>query len=198
MNLLLISRVQANLSIPNLGEAFRLHIEEKKHPAVRASSLTAWNLLLHGLKLLELPMHPSVAFSADGKPHFAELDHHFSLSHSGDWASALLSPAPCAVDLEHLRPEIQTRLTPRCLSDAEKQAGMDFFEAWTKKECIVKLNGRGWTAHPNQIDTLQSQFEGCFFTRRIQPGADAYVLSALCMDGQAPIFKQIEPETLFP
>ena len=58
--------------------------------------------------------------------------------------------------------------------------GCDFFDVWTKKECIAKLDGRGMPAHPNRMDTLDACYENRFFTRCISDSqGNKYVLSAL-------------------
>lgn len=49
MNLLLISEIREGLTPPAFGGEFTAHIEQKTNPAVRAASLTAWNLLAEGL-----------------------------------------------------------------------------------------------------------------------------------------------------
>lgn len=198
MSLLLICEIARGLSTPEFGAALAAHIDGKSHPDVRAASLTAWNLLARGLKQLGFVRLPEVVFEAGGKPRFTNSDLSFSLSHSGKLAAALLSPAPCAVDLEQLRPEVEARLEGRCLSDAERAAGCGFFECWTKKECIGKLSGKGIPAHPAQLDSLDPAYADRFFIREIQEdGAARYVLAALCMDGIAPIFQKALPEELF-
>lgn len=50
MNLLLISEIREGLTPPSFGGEFAAHIERKTNPAVRAASLTAWNLLAEGLR----------------------------------------------------------------------------------------------------------------------------------------------------
>lgn len=198
MNLLLICEIACGLPTPEFGAVLAAHIDEKKHPDVRAASLTAWNLLACGLKQLGFVRLPEVVFEAGGKPRFTNANLCFSLSHSGNLAAALLSPAPCAVDLEQLRPAMEARLGGRCLSDAERAANCGFFECWTKKECIGKLSGKGIPAHPAQLDSLDPAYADRFFIREIQEdGAARYVLAALCMDGIAPIFQKALPEELF-
>ena len=198
MNLLLICEIACGLPTPEFGAALAAHIDEKKHPDVRAASLTVWNLLACGMKQLGFVRLPEVVFEAGGKPRFTNADLCFSLSHSGNLAAVLLSPAPCAVDLERLRPAVEARFGGRCLSDAERAAGCGFFECWTKKECIGKLSGKGIPAHPAQLDSLDPAYADRFFIREIQDGCAArYVLTALCMDGNTPIFQKKLPEELF-
>lgn len=197
MNLLLISEMNMSLTEPDFGPALRRHLEEKKHPGVYASSLTAWNLLALGMARLGSNILPEVEFEANGKPLFRNHPLHFSLSHSGNLAAALLSDAPCAVDVERIRPETAQRLRMHCLSPAELRAGCDFFECWTRKECLGKLHGSGISAHPAQTDSLNSEYAGFFHTQKIQDAAGReYALTALCMNPKNITIQKIEPEAL--
>lgn len=198
MNLLLIYETAGNLRIPEFGEAFAAHIRRKTHPDIQAASRTAWSLLAHGMKLLGHDPLPRAAFMPGGKPYFENCSLHFSLAHSGSLAAALISPGPCAVDIECIRPETEARLAARCLSEAEQAAGCGFFETWTKKECIGKLTGQGLPARPYEMDILRSPYAGCFFTEAIfDSGGQEYMLCTLCTEGYSPKIQKITPEELF-
>ena len=189
MTLLLFSEIHENLTPPAFGGDFAAHIARKAHSKGRAASLTAWNLLALGLRRLGYADLPAVAFGSRGKPEFSNMDLHFSLAHSNNLAAALLSDAPCGVDVERVRPDVAERLRERCLSPRERARQLDFFECWTKKECIGKLNGRGIGSHPARTDTLDAQWADQFYTQRITDTAGSeYVLTALCAD--APILIQ--------
>ena len=195
MSLLLISEIRDGLTPPEFGGDFAAHIARKNNPAVRRASLTAWNLLAAGLRRLGLAELPAVSFSAQGKPAFTDSHIHFSLAHSGNIAVALLSGAPCGVDVERVRPEISRRLRGRCLNEREQEFG--FFECWAKKECIGKLDGHGIDAHPARIDTLDARWRGRFLARRITDAAGKeYALAALCEDANKLIIQWIGPEAL--
>lgn len=183
MSLLLYGEIRPMETIPDFGAALHEHLRAKTNPAVHASSLATWSLLAEGLRRLGMKALPEVRFNPGGKPCFANSPLHFSLSHSGKLAAVLISDAPCGVDVEQLRPEVAARLHERCLSDGERARGCDFFELWTKKECIAKLDGRGLPSHPSEIDTLDPRWNGHFFTTRVRDSAgQAYALSALCGD----------------
>jgi phosphopantetheinyl transferase len=123
---------------------------------------------------------PQVAFTPAGKPCFPGEKLYFSLAHSGNTAAAVLSDAPCGVDIELVRKNVDPRLVKRCLSENELAAGCDFFDIWTKKECIAKLEGSGLPGRPNCMDTLASQYENHFFTQRIfDSSGNEYALTAL-------------------
>lgn len=181
MNLLLISEIQDEIAPPEFGGEFAAHIERKRNPAVRNASRTAWNLLAQGLQRLGCEPLPTVHFGERGKPEFVDCPLHFSLAHSGRLAAALISPAPCGVDIERIRPEVAERLRVRCLSSEEQRHNLDFFECWTKKECIGKLTGDGVDGSPAKLDTLNPRWANQFFFESLTDSAgQSYALAALC------------------
>ena len=181
MSLLLCGEIRPMETTPDFGPALHEHLRAKTNPAVHAASIAAWSLLAGGLRILGLEELPEVHFEPNGKPYFVNSFLYFSLSHSGRFAAALISEEPCGVDVEQVRPEVAERLRERCLSDGERARGCDFFEIWTEKECIAKLDGSGMRSHPSEIDTLDPRWNGRFFTTRIHDSAgQAYALSALC------------------
>lgn len=183
MSLLLYCEIRPIETIPDFGAALHEHLRAKANPAVHAASIAAWSLLAEGLHRLDLEELPEVRFDPCGKPRFIDSSLHFSLSHSGKLTTVLISEAPCGVDIELVRPEVAARLRERCLSDGERARGCDFFEIWTRKECIAKLDGSGMRNHPSEIDTLDPRWNHRFFTTRVLDSADqAYALSALCGD----------------
>lgn len=195
MNRLLIGEIGQDPLPSGLPIALQKHIESKIHPAVRAASISAWRLVCIGAKSMGLDPLPEIAFEPSGKPYFPSCELCFSLSHSRDLAAVLLSTAPCAVDLEWMRPEAEARLSARVLSPAEQAAGVPFFEAWTQKECIGKLSGQGLTAHPARIDTLDPAYAGRFFSRTLSHAGQSYMLTALCMNATPPeIIKNLPEE----
>ena len=186
MSLLLFTEIADNLLPPAFGGDFAAHLARKSNPTVRRASIAAWSLLAAGLARLGCNSLPDVRFSARGKPEFIGLPLHFSLAHSGSLAAALISDAPCGVDIERIRPEVADRLRARCLSPEEQCRDLDFFECWTKKECIGKRTGDGIDAHPAQIDTLDERWSSRFFyTTLLDSANQPYALSALCEDAAA-------------
>ena len=195
MSLLLYGEIRPMETIPDFGAALHEHLRKKTNPAVRASSLATWSLLAEGLRRLGLEALPEVRFDPGGKPRFIDSPLHFSLSHSGNLAAVLISDAPCGVDVEQLRPEVAARLHERCMSDAERARGCDFFELWTKKECIAKLDGRGLPSHPSEIDTLDPRWSGRFYTTHVRDSiGQEYALSALCGNAEALQIIKIDTE----
>ena len=180
MNALYLCEIAGDLPLPDFGAAFCAHIAAKTHPNVRAASLSAWNLLAVILREKGYAVLPEVAFTDGGKPYFPNSPLHFSLAHSHHLAAAILSAAPCGVDIEMVRENVDQRLLKRCLSENELAAGCDFFEVWTKKECIAKLEGCGLPGRPYCMDTLDVKYENRFFCRRILDfDGNEYALAAL-------------------
>ena len=197
MNLLLICEIHEGLCLPAFGPEFERHMEDKHHPAVRSASGTAWKLLETALRRMGIKKLPQVRFEEMGKPVFADSSLHFSLSHSGRLAAALLSDAPCAVDVEAVRDEVRDKLIKRCLNERELALGCDFFECWTKKECLGKLSGRGLPPRPAELNSLDAAYADLF---RLHRAADSngqeYQLCALCMNRDKLQIQKIEPEEL--
>ena len=193
--------VTPEAAIPDFGEEFLQHIQSKNNPQVYAASLTAWNLLANEIKKMGLSL-PEVRFEENGKPYFPNFGLfktdfslqnsnfsrisdafssnsglYFSISHSGGLAAVMISDFPCGVDVEMIRPEVSEKLYARCMHPEEIRAGMDFFEAWTKKECLAKLSGKGMPGHPSTINTLE--YTG-WHTEKILDSHDRpYILSAI-------------------
>lgn len=187
MNLMLIGEISECASLPGFGSEFERHMEAKHHPSVRAASQTAWSLLAAALHKLGITELPQVHFEETGKPSFADSPLYFSLSHSGGMAAALLSDAPCAVDIEAANKDVSQKLIDRCLNEREKALDCDFFEYWTKKECLGKLSGKGLPSHPAELDSLNPEFDGCFHVYRFAASdGRIYVLTALCMNKEKP------------
>lgn len=197
MNLLLICEIVQDLPLPVFGGEFAAHIASKRNTAVRAASLTAWNLLACALKQTGIEQLPDVHFGENGKPCFDTCPLHFSLAHSKNMAAALVSDAPCAVDIEAVRSQVRDKLYERCLSETEIRSGCDFFDVWTQKECMGKLSGKGLPARPAEMNSLDPEYARCFFPQRLWDSAGhEYALAALCTNGIKPETKKIMPEEL--
>jgi 4'-phosphopantetheinyl transferase len=88
-----------------------------------------------------------------GKPLLVDFPRvHFNLSHSGDWAvCAVAEDGPIGVDIEEMRPlPDYDELAARVFSAEEMRrmaAASDslrtFYDIWTKKEAVIKADGRG-------------------------------------------------------
>ena len=94
---------------------------------------------------------------AKGKPHLEASPLHFNLTHSHDVALLAVSEAaPVGVDVERKRPmESADSIVRRYFSPGERDEYLRlpeserpdaFFRCWTRKEAVVKAEGRGMFA----------------------------------------------------
>ncbi|HEX7140823.1 MAG TPA: 4'-phosphopantetheinyl transferase superfamily protein [Vicinamibacterales bacterium] len=128
--------------------AARFHFESDRRRYVAA------HLALRNV-LAELTGRPpsSLRFgrTEHGKPFLLESDLHFSLSHSHDFIAIAVAHAPVGIDVERIRPEVETsEIASRYFRPDEvqwianqRQRDLAFFQLWTLKEAIIKADGRG-------------------------------------------------------
>ena len=91
---------------------------------------------------LETHPLPEIFLTERGKPHFADTEPYFSLSHSHGVIFVAVSDAPIGADVELIDEKKRSvRLAERFFSDNEKDE--DFFTVWTRKEAYVKMTGEG-------------------------------------------------------
>lgn len=194
MNLLLYGEIRRGMALPDFGGSFREHMQSKHNPDVYAASLSAWSLLAHGLHAMGISCLPDATFTDGGKPVFTNCPLHFSLSHSGSLAAALISDAPCGVDVEIIRPEIEAKLRQRVLTEAELARGEDFFSAWTKREAAAKLSGAGMAARPCKMNLSKYEKMNLLQTTLADGLNRKYFLTALCEN--AGEIRLVRPENL--
>jgi len=119
-------------------------LEEIKHPQ-RYRESVAGRLALYEAGLLQGLSLTRLQKDSHGKPHVTDAGWHVSITHSSDYAAALLSPSPCGLDIEPIRPKLN-RVCAKFLSAAELSHAADRTEYlcvyWTAKEAIYKLHGR--------------------------------------------------------
>ena len=181
--MLIVAEIREGLTAPDFGPVYRTHMEEKHHEGHRRDSVCAWRLLAEGLRRMGYENMPEVVFLEGGKPVFRKEKLHFSLSHSGRLAAAVISEENCAVDVEIIDSKMEEKLRMRCMHENESAAGMDFFECWTKKECLGKLNGKGMPSQPCKID-LTKEKTGFFSEVLSDSGHKKYRISAAGFQGK--------------
>lgn len=82
-----------------------------------------------------------------GKPHLKDSKLFISISHSNEFAAALVAPVSCGIDIQYIVPKIR-RIVPRFCSPTEKKhiksnADLKTMHIiWGAKECIYKSYGR--------------------------------------------------------
>lgn len=112
-----------------------------------------------------------IHYSTEGKP-FVEGGNHFNISHSGDYVVLAEADSPVGVDVERVADiGIDDDLRNAALTEKEKSWVKDsllrFYVVWTRKESLIKCEGRGFTSEPNEIDSLPENdfvlYEGKYY-----------------------------------
>lgn len=93
-----------------------------------------------------------------GKPFFQDYpDHHFNISHSGQYILCALDCAPVGIDIQIVKPR-RTAFLDRICSLEERKWLLEqddkpdaFTILWTLKESICKYSGRGLTLPISEI-----------------------------------------------
>ena len=119
-------------------------VEEIRHPQRQRES-TAGRLALYeagkalGLSLTQLHKDEF------GKPHISNEGYAVSITHSADYAAALVTRQQCGIDVEPIRPKLN-RVCSKFLSEAELSHAADDTEHlcvyWTCKEAVYKYYGK--------------------------------------------------------
>ena len=124
---------------------------------------TAAGLAAAGLLLAEYvtPHGEAILRTAEGKPYLPG-GPEFSLSHGGGLAALLISDVPCGVDVERVNRTASERVRARVLRQEEAVSGRAFAWLWTRKEAVMKLDGRGLGLDPQCFSVLgaRTQLDG--------------------------------------
>lgn len=91
--------------------------------------------------------------TATGKPYLPG-GPELSLSHGGALATLLLADAPCGVDVEPIGRTASPAVRARVLRPEERADGRAFAWLWTRKEAVMKLDGRGLALDPRSFSVL--------------------------------------------
>ncbi len=93
-----------------------------------------------------------------GKPFLPGKKVFFSLSHSGDYALLAADDTEVGADLEKnagFLPKVAERVfTPEELEWMNGSPEIRFYQLWTMKESVMKLDGRGFSLAPNSFSVL--------------------------------------------
>ena len=108
------------------------------------------------------------------KPFLPDEQYHFSISHCGDYAAAIVSRSQrVGIDVELVRPMVE-KLIPKFLSEKERNMlGEPILEQatlfWSAKEAVFKWFGNGAVDFRNHIHLLDvhtgSETIDCSFTK---------------------------------
>ena len=130
----------------------RKRLGELKTDLLKKQSCAAEYALICAMQAYSNEILPPFEYFASehGKPEFIEYKSiHFSLSHSGDYAVCAIGERPVGIDVEK-KHDIISGVVDKYYNPAE--AKMDFTDVWTRKEAVVKADGRGIAADLSQID----------------------------------------------
>lgn len=124
---------------------------EKEHPILEKLSPRKKSEWIHSRNLL-YSLSPLVTgkeclYDDFGKPVLTESDLHISVSHSQGFASAMISPFSCGVDIQ-VYSDTVNRIAERFMSAHEEKTflGADRYKRlhllWGAKECMYKAYGK--------------------------------------------------------
>lgn len=147
-----------------ITEDRREKIAKYKNPAPARLSMGAGILLWLAMEKCGYANHYyDIKFGKFGKPYFEDIAFHFSLSHSGDYVICVYSDITVGADLQKINHKMP-KYTNKILSDEEKsfleknnEANQLFFHLWTKKESLIKWDGRGLRLPLNQFSFIKGQ-----------------------------------------
>ena len=122
-----------------------------------------------------------IAYAEWGKPFVVGRSNlSISLSHRHRYACAYVAKVDvgdirCGVDIERVVPlsERYQKLSHRFLLDIPLTSPLDFFTAWTKTECLVKLTGEGMKGAKHLPDTTHMTLSHQTLTH---PNGDTYLV----------------------
>lgn len=178
-------------SLP-FGESERERILSIKNSAAQKNSLSALLCLNKLIKRARLDGEElSIIREKNGKPRFASLPYHFSISHSRELCAVALSSENVGLDLEFIDPSRNVEALSKRFFSSEEHSRLlasensleDFFALWVKKEALAKLSGEGLASicRGQIIDGSKYSFREYKLT---VDGADARL--SLCFEGDAP------------
>ena len=126
-------------SLP-FGESERERLLSMKNPATQKNSLSALLCLDRLIKRVWCGEDLTIIREKNGKPRFASLPYHFSITHSRDLCAVALSSENVGLDLEFIDPSRNVEaLSKRFFSPEEhsrlfesNNAVENFFTLWVK------------------------------------------------------------------
>lgn len=110
-----------------------------------------------------------------GKPLSIDEKIYFSVSHTKEVLAIAFSTSPVGIDIEKHKEQVDLdKLIKRVSSNTDAITSLtDFYDLWTKKEAVFKLNGNLSTFIPKNVDINES----CLKTFRFKFLLDTYSVS---------------------
>ena len=128
--------------------------------------------------LLKAAKGQTIHYNESGKP-FVDGGNFFNISHSGDYVVLAEADCPVGVDIERVA-DIGIN---EAFAEREKLWVKDsllrFYVVWTRKESLIKCEGRGFESEPCEIDALH---ENDFDSPVLYKGK-YYSVSSFMIDG---------------
>ncbi|AXG70742.1 4'-phosphopantetheinyl transferase sfp [Kordia sp. SMS9] len=145
----------------------------------------------------------SMSQTAFGKPYIANSNVHFNISHSGSIvACAITKDVEIGLDMEQIRPidmlHFKSQMTEnewQYVNSAENQL-QAFYEYWTKKEAVLKADGRGMSIPLVSFEIINNTAtinSNTYYTKKIHL-AETYmchIASAQALNADAITIKRI-------
>lgn len=137
-----------------------------------AATVGAYSLLLCGLSEAGFKRETDIAFGENGKPYLKGSDIFFNVSHSGEYATCVISDCETGIDIEKIR-SVNGRILARWFTgeEAEKINGAScgkkdaFISAWVLKESLIKAKGSTLaeeiSKHEIEITGKKDIFKAC-------------------------------------
>lgn len=123
-------------------------------------------LLAEGMKNLGFtgPVLEDIGFTEFKKPYFKNLPVNFSISHSGGIVlCAISADAQVGADIEKIE-KLDTidfrdmfTGTEWDIIQSSPDPMVTFYEYWTKKEAVIKANGKGWHIDPTTVQLFPDE-----------------------------------------
>jgi 4'-phosphopantetheinyl transferase len=142
-------------------------------------------LLMKGLKEFGVARElQELRFNAYGKPYFDECPVSFNISHSGNCVVCVLSSETdtIGVDVEEVKPIDINDLKNIWREEEWEQISTNdvrvFYNFWTRKEAVMKAEGKGLSITPADIellDTLGKLGDKTYFFREISVHPDLMI-----------------------
>lgn len=183
-------------ALPFFAEERKERIRKLKNPSAARLSAGAGLLLYFALEKNGLADKlEEIQTGRHGKPFLSESGFFFSLSHSGSLALCAFGDAALGADIQQIKEPIPQK-TSKIFSSQEKEYLLSkegrgrveaFYKIWTRKESLMKWDGRGlrlpmqgFSVVQNDMPVSVMAFEGktVFFRDYKLPG---YVIS-ICVE----------------
>lgn len=141
------------------------------------ASLLGKLLLMEGFKRFGISTSlEDLRFTAYGKPCLRNVSVGFNISHSGNYVVCVLSEETdtIGIDIEEVKDikidDFQNIWTPSEWGEISQGEIKKFYQYWTKKEAVIKADGRGLSIPLKNIDVSKKQVlfnEAIYYTEHL-------------------------------